>query len=152
MSEGVGLTLDPEFRYLEYAAPILSRFWKDSRSWTRSLTRAAEAAVEGAELSLELPRRAGRLLSRIERGEIAMNVRHEGLESVTADLQHMTNRLALAVVLAASVVALGVAMGVQHLPGLSRYLDVLFTMGFLGTVAFGVWLLISIARANRRRR
>jgi hypothetical protein len=62
----------------------------------------------------------------------------------------MTNRLALAVVLASSVVALGVALGVHRLRGLERYLDWLFTLGFMFSLGFGLWLVFSIWRAGRR--
>lgn len=150
MSEGVGLKLDPEFHYLENASPYFARRWKETHSAHRTMERAAGAAIEGMELSMELPRRTGRLLGRIERGEIEINIRHEGLDSVTSQFQRMTNRLALAVVLAASVVALGVALGIHRLGGIERYLDWLFTLGFLGSLAFGAWLLLSIWRAGKR--
>jgi ubiquinone biosynthesis protein len=150
MSEGIGLRLDPEFRYLEYATPYFRREWQRSHSLTTTAKRLGHSALEAAELSVELPRRARRLLGRIERGELELNVRHEGLSNFADQLQRMANRLALAVVLAASVVALGVALGVHRLRGLERYTDWLFTLGFVFSLGFGVWLVSSIWRAGRR--
>jgi hypothetical protein len=63
----------------------------------------------------------------------------------------MTNRLALAMVLAASVVALGVALGVHGLPGIEGHVRILLALGFLFSLAFGAWLVASIWRAGRQR-
>jgi hypothetical protein len=62
----------------------------------------------------------------------------------------MTNRLSLAMILAASVVALAVALGTHRAGDFQRYLDWLFLLGFVFSLGFGVWLLISILRAGRR--
>jgi len=147
MSEGVGLSLDPEFHYLEFASPFFRRRWDLTHSLRTTVERLGR---EAAEMSTDLPRRTERLLSRIERGEVELNVRHEGLDSFANQFQRMTNRLALSVVLAASVVALGVALGVHRVRGLERYLDWLFTLGFVFSLGFGIWLIVSIRRTGRR--
>ena len=150
MSEGLGLMLDPEFRYLEFARPIIREHWERSRSLRVGVTRLGRAAAAAAELGLELPRRADRLLGRLERGELELNVRHEGLGKFALELQGMTNRLALALILAASVVALSVAIGFQGSAGFSRYFRWLFGLGFCFSLAFGVWVLVSIWRSRGR--
>jgi ubiquinone biosynthesis protein len=150
MSEGVGLKLDPGFHYLEFAAPYFKAYWERTHSIQSTAQRLGRAAVEAVELSADLPRRAERMLGRLERGDVEFNMRTDGLESLSNQLQRMTNRLAIAVVLAASVVALGIALGVRRLPGLERYLDWLFSLGFVFSLAFGLWLIVSILRAGRR--
>jgi ubiquinone biosynthesis protein len=150
MSEGIGLRLDPEFHYLEYAAPFFRRESQRSHSLVSAAQRIGRSTAEAAELSVELPRRVRRLLGRFERGELELNVRHEGITAFADQLQRMTNRLALAVVLAASVVALGVSLGVRRLSGLERYTDWLFTLGFVFSLGFGLWLVLSIWRAGRK--
>ncbi len=150
MSEGLGLMLDPEFRYLEFAAPIVRENWRRGRTLKAGFARLGRAAAEATDLGLDFPKRAGRLLGRAERGELELSVRHEGLDRFAHDLQGMTNRLALSMLLAASVVALAVALGVNGLPGGERYVRVLFAFGFLFSLAFGVWLLVSILRSGRR--
>jgi ubiquinone biosynthesis protein len=148
MSEGIGLRLDPDFRYLEFASPIIKKHWQGTRSLRAGAARFGRAAADAADLGLELPRRAGRLLARLERGEMELNVRHEGLERFAHELQGMTNRLALAMLVAASVVALGVALGFQG--GAAPYLRWLFALGFLFSLAFGAWVLASIWSSRHR--
>ena len=150
MSEGLGLMLDPGFQYFEFASPIFRKHWEASRSPAAGVVRLGRAAAEAAELGLGFPRRAGRLLGRLERGELELNVRHEGLTKFAQELQGMTNRLALAMILAASVVALGVALGFRRSDGLASHLWLLFALGFLFSLVFGVWVVGSIWRSRRR--
>ena len=149
MSEGLGLTVDPDFRYLDYAAPFFQSRWNRYHGLASTAERAGRAAFDAAELTLELPRRAGMLLGRLERGEIDLNVRHEGLQRFSNQLQSMFNRLALAVILAASVVALALALGVGAFAGASTYMNWLFRIGLLFSVIFGVALVWSMWRAPR---
>ena len=97
-----------------------------------------------------LPRRTQRLMGRLERGEMEINVRHERLEAVTREFQHMTNRLSLAMILASSVVALAVALVANRGAEVQRYMDWLFLFGFVFSLGFGVWIMVSILRAGRR--
>ena len=113
MSEGMGLMLDPGFRYIEYASPLIRRNWRERMSLKSRLAEFGRSAAEVAELAPTLPGRTNRLLARLERGEFELNVRHERLDEVTREFQRMTNRLSMALVVAASVVALSVAMAVQ---------------------------------------
>jgi ubiquinone biosynthesis protein len=150
MSEGLGLKLDPEFHYLDFVSPIIREHWQSARSAGASVVRLGRAAADATELVLELPRRTGRLLGRLERGELEVNIRHEGLEKLAGELQGMTNRLALAMILAASVVALGVALGFQGAAGFGPFLRWLFGLGFVFSLAFGAWVVGSIWRSRKR--
>ncbi len=150
MSEGIGLSLDPEFRYLEFAGPIFQRAARRRRGLGAMATRAGLAASEAAELGLELPRRITRLLARVERGEIALSVAHQGIENFTREFQRMTNRLALSVILGASVVALGLAVGIRHVPELGPVVGWLLRLGLLFSLLFGASVLWGIWRSERR--
>lgn len=151
MSEGLGLMLDPDFHYLEFTQPIIERHWKERRSLKAGALRIGRAAVEAAELGIEMPRRTGRILGRLERGELELTVHHEGLDHLAPELQRMTNRLALSMVVAASVVALGVALGAHGVSGVESHLRWLFWLGFVFTLAFGVWLVWSVWRSGSGR-
>jgi ubiquinone biosynthesis protein len=150
MSEGVGLTLDPAFHYFEHASPIFRRHWMQRRSLDASLRRLGRAATDAAELGIELPRRLDLLLGRLERGEIQMNVQHQGLERVTREFQRMTNRLALSVILAASVVAVGIAAGIRGAGAGDPILAWLLRLGLLFSLGFGIAVIWGMWRAGRR--
>ena len=149
ISEGLGAQLDPDFRLFEFATPYLQQFWLEHRSPKALALRVGQAALDTAELGLELPRRASRLLGQIERGELEFNVNHEELREFSRQLQRMTNRLALTMLLAAAIVALGLMMVVYHPPGWEWYGGWLFGLAFLSSLGFGGWLMWSIWRAGR---
>jgi ubiquinone biosynthesis protein len=150
MSEGIGLTLDPDFNYLEYAGPLMLKAWKRQNSLGAVALRAGRAAADTVELSFDLPHRVSRLIARMERGEVPLHVTHHGIEGLTRDLQRMTNRLALAILLAASVVALGVAVGVHNAPGLEPLVLWLFRLALFFSLVFGASVLWGIWRSSRR--
>jgi len=150
MSEGLGLTLDPDFRYLDYASPFFQERWNRYHGLASTAKRVGRAAADAAELTLDLPRRTNLLLGRLERGEMELNVQHEGLQRFSNQLQTMFNRLALAVILAASVVAMAIALGVRAFPGGIVYLSWMFRIGLMFSLVFGGALLWSMWRAPRR--
>jgi ubiquinone biosynthesis protein len=150
MSEGIGLRLDPDFHYLEYASPIFQKRWTSLHTLPATAARFGRAALDAAELGAQLPRRTGLLLGRLERGELELNVRHEGLEAFARQFQRMTNRLALAVILAASVVALGLAIGVRGIRHGETLVEWLFRLGIVFSLVFGAGLLWSMWRGPRR--
>jgi ubiquinone biosynthesis protein len=150
MSEGIGLMLDPEFRYLEYASPFFRRRWTHHHALGPLTRRVGMASLDALELGVDLPRRTGRLLARLERGELELNVHHEGLSAFAGQMQRMTNRLALAVILAASVVALALALGVRGVPDGHTSMTWLFRLGLLFSLLFGAGLLWSMWRAPKR--
>jgi len=150
MAEGLGLSIDPDFRYLEFSTPIIKKLARRRYSPAVMARRAGLAAIEAAELGSEFPRRAARLLGRIERGEIAIKVDHRGLDGATREFQRMTNRLVLAMLLAASIVALGLAAGIRMVPSLEPIVDWLFRIALLFSLAFGVSVLWGMWRSERR--
>lgn len=149
LSEGLGAQLDPDFRLFEFAAPYLQDFWMRRRSPGAITKRAAQAALDTIELGLELPRRVDRFLGQLERGELEMNIHHEGLREFTRQMQRMANRLALSILLAAMIVALGLVMLVYHPPGWERFGGWLFGLLFLLSLAYGAWLMWGIWRSGR---
>lgn len=149
MAEGLGLSLDPDFRYLEFATPVIKKLAQRRYSPAALARRAGLAAVEAAELGTEFPRRAARLLGRFERGEIAIKVDHRGLENATREFQRMTNRLVLAMLLAASIVALGLAAGIRMVPALEPAVDWLFKIALLFSLALGVSVLWGMWRSGK---
>ena len=56
----------------------------------------------------------------------------------------MTNRLALTLLLAATIVALGLVMTVYHPPGWAQYGGWVFGVAFLFSLGLGGWLMWKI--------
>lgn len=149
MSEGLGARLDPDFRLFEFAAPYLQQVWVERNSPTALAKRLVQSTLDAAELGIDLPQRIARLLSQVERGDLAFDVRHEGLRDFTRQLQRMVNRLVLTILFSATIVALGLLMIVYHPPVWERVGGWLFGLALLFALGFGAWLMWSIWRSGK---
>ncbi len=149
MSEGLGVMLDPDFKLFEFAEPYLRKFWSDRRSPFALANKMGSSALEATELTLDLPRRIARLLEKTERGEMNMSIHVDEVSWTIRQLQKMTNRLAIAIILGATIVAFGMIVGVFR-PSVSEpVLAPMFLIGFFFSIAFGGWLVWSIWRTGR---
>jgi len=149
INEGISMTLYPEFRMLDFAAPIVMRYLREQRSPEKVLPQLARSAMDSLELGLNLPKRAARLLKQVERGQLEFNINYEGLRQFANQMEKMTNRLAMAIVLAAVIVALGIVLVVFHPASWQAFGEYLFFFAFISSLGFGAWLLWSIWRSGK---
>jgi ubiquinone biosynthesis protein len=149
ISEGLGAQLDPNFKLFEFAAPYLQEFWLQRRSPKAMALRLGQSTLDAVELGLTLPHHVSRLIGQVERGELELNVNHEGLQDFARQLHRMVNRLGLTILLAATVVALGLMMIIYHPPGWEIYGGWLFGMTFLLSLGLGSWMMWTIWRSGR---
>ena len=146
MSEGLGVRLDPEFRLFEFAAPYFQKFWLEGRSPLALSRKLGADLFDLADLSVGLPRRAERLLTRIEREGLPTAVRLQGLDPVMAELSRIANRLSLSILLAALIVGLALLMQLYHPPFWPRIAAPFFYLSAAAAVALGGWLVWSMVR------
>lgn len=149
MSEALGARLDPEFKLFEFMESGLKEFWLRQRSPAILAKKFGLAALDATELSLALPRRASRLLDRAETGNLGIKVRVDDLATFTHQLQRMVNRLALSVLLAATILALALLMLTYHPPLWEQIAGWVFTLVFVVSLVFGAWLMWRIWRSDR---
>lgn len=149
IAEGIGTFLYPGFRMIEFAAPYLRHFGEEQRSPKVLLPRLGQATLDGLELGIDLPRRVNRLLGQLERGQFEVRINLDVLQQFMAQMQRMTNRLALTVLLGATIIALGMVMVVYHPTAWQRFGQYVFAFAFISSVAFGAWLMWSIIRSGR---
>lgn len=148
MSEGLGAQLDPGFNLLAFAEPYLKRFWLQSRGPIYMAHKLTAGMIDLADLGLGLPQRLRRLTGQIERGEVTLTTRHEGLDEMRLELNRIANRLARSILLAALIIGLALLMLIYHPPGWETWGGWFFGLSFLAVFVLGVGLLWSIWRSN----
>jgi ubiquinone biosynthesis protein len=148
INEGISMTLYPEFRMLDFAAPYVMRYWQEQRSPQKMIPRLGKSALDGLELSLSLPRQAARLLKQAERGQLEFNVNYDGLRDIVSQMQKMANRLALSIIIGATIVALGMIMQAYTPPEWEPIGRVIFGIAFVFSVAFGAYIMWSIWKSG----
>jgi ubiquinone biosynthesis protein len=148
MSEGLGAQLDPDFKLLAFAEPYLRRFWLQTRAPAYLARKMAQGVLDLTDLGLGLPQRLRRLLSQLERGQVTVTSRHEGLDEALAELNRIANRLAVSILTAALIIGLGLLMLVYHPPGWATWGGWFFGLAFLIAFVLGLGLLWSIWRSR----
>lgn len=149
IAEGTGMMLYPGFQMFRFADPYVRTFWTEQRSLGAMAPRIGQAAIDSLELGLELPRRMARLLELLERGQMEVNINMQPIRFFMAQMQKMTNRLALAMLLSAVIVALALVLVVYHPATWESLGNIIFGLAFVSSLAFGAWLMWSIIRSGR---
>ncbi|HET9016179.1 MAG TPA: AarF/ABC1/UbiB kinase family protein [Thermomicrobiaceae bacterium] len=150
MYEGVGRRLDPGFQPFDVAEPYVRRAVIERylpRSW---LPRAISSSDEAIRLAGTLPRRANRLLTRAEQGDLEVAMRVVETDDLIIQAQVMVNRLVVAILTAASLISLGLLLTVYHPASLIDWLGPLLVIGAFVTLLGSAYLGIRILRSTRR--
>ena len=149
--EGTGRALDPDFVLADAVRPFAMRLVRDRLSPVVAGRRALRTLRQAADLAQAFPRRLDDLWDQLEEGEITFGVEVRHLEEVVSKLNNMVNRIAFSVVVAALIVgsALMLHAGKDSwdMPILGLRIPVA-QITFLGAVAAGAWLLISMIRSR----
>lgn len=149
--EAMGRDLDPDFDIAGQAAPILERLVRERYAPLRMLRRGLDTTGELFDVVTHLPRDLGRLLRLARRGRLEVHVDVHSLRRVGNQLDRAANRLTIGIVIAALIIGSSIVMTVPGGPNLFG-LPLFGLIGFLAAFVGGVWLLVSIRRANREDR
>jgi len=149
MMEGVGLQLAPDFDMFAVSEPYVRRFvWQmaSPHSWGPSVLRGIS---DWAELLGILPRVGSQLLTRAERGELEVTIRHKELDQALVRLDRLANRISISVLLAALIVGLALLVPAFNLARQWGLATMLVIAGFVGASLLGLWLMFSIWRSRK---
>ncbi len=117
MSEGLILAIAPNKALGDFLEPVASSITVakfDPQEWGE---RAKVAAIEAAELSVELPRRADRVLADIERGNLRVWTRVDDVEPALRRLEAIAERVNATMIAAACIVGLTILLAFYHPQG-----------------------------------
>lgn len=101
--DGLGRRLDPTFRLEDALSPFAERLLLqrlDPRYWAG---RAREATLDAVMFSTEVPSYARRLLERLDKDGVDVNLRADELEPLVSRAEGMTDRLVLGLIVAAMI-------------------------------------------------
>ncbi len=149
--ESVGYSLDPDFVLVEAVQPFARRLVQERLSLRRAGNGFLRTLRQTNQLMRDLPQRVDDFWDQLEEGEITIGIDLRRLESLTAKLDVVVNRLAFSVVVAALIIGSsliilgGAASKTWHFLGLSLPIA---ELSFILAGLLGAWLLISIIRSR----
>lgn len=117
IADGMVLAITPETPLTHFLEPIAKRVTSAKLAPAAWARRARTSAMEAAELSVELPRHADRVLADLERGNLRVWARIEDLDPMLTRFEHMVERANATMIAAACVVGITVLFAVYRPAG-----------------------------------
>ncbi|MDA8107943.1 MAG: AarF/ABC1/UbiB kinase family protein [Betaproteobacteria bacterium] len=150
--EAQASALDPAFDMAgalqRYTPRLLGRDLLPELSGMSALVKGYRAAGMLRLLALRLPQLLAKGLQQLEKGELALRVRHERIEELTRHLERATNRLSFSLVIAAIVIASAILTG-THIGAHVEGVPLVGLLGYGIAGVLGLWWAIAILRSGR---
>ena len=146
-AESIGRELDPEFTIMHHLQPfaeqlVLERY--DPRYLLRKLGHTTEGIEE---LLVLLPTALVQIMQKLRHGELHLGLEVQQLDRLIREFDTASNRLTLAIILAASIIGSALIMQTQMPPVIMGY-PLFGMLGFLLSGILGLGLVIAILRAG----
>lgn len=146
-SEGVARELDPELNVIEEVRPIVERLAAEQRR-PENVWRGIRNNVRHIlAFQKQLPERLSQITKKLERGELAIEFRHENLEGLHHTLEDIASRLTVAIIVGSIVIGSSLIVTAEVGPMLFGY-PTLGVIGFLISALLGLWIVVNILRAR----
>jgi ubiquinone biosynthesis protein len=144
----VGLELYPDFNVFEVAKPYARELVMERFTPQRVAQRTQQEARNYARMLLEVPYQIHDALAEVRDGQIEVGFRHEGLDPLFDRIDHVFNRLVIAMLVASGI--LGSALIGIFADGPSIFgLHFLAVIGFVLSGLLGAWLAWGVIRSGR---
>ncbi len=139
--EGVGKELSPTFNLVDYAKPTIEKLVKSQFGFSALKNRTEISAQLWAQLAERLPEDATRILDRIRRNKVRLNIDVDSVEYLTAAIDRSSRNVSWAMVISALIVG----SSIMVLANRSEEMDLRAIIGLLGYLFAGslvVWRVI----------
>lgn len=146
--ESVGRQLDPEFKTVEHAAPLVEAVAADRFRPGPLAMRTAGAGREVLGALRSLPANVAEITRRARTEGFSLQVIHRNLDYLVREMDRSSNRLSFAIVIAAIVIASSIMVHAAAGPHLFGY-PLLGVVGFVTAAVLGIGLAIGILRSGR---
>ena len=146
MCEGILQAIDPHSSISDYLQPMASKMLYGAVAGDGLAERLRDSAMDAAELSIELPRRIDRVLGEIERGNLRVWARVEGVDPLLKRVEHIAERANVTMLASAFVIALSIIMQFYHPQGWRQWIGAVFWVAVAGVAINCVRTLIGLRK------
>jgi len=147
--EGIGRQLYPGFNVFEFARPYTREFLRQRYSPENIAVRGGRELQGYFNMLREFPGQLHDSLELMTSGDLKINFVHRNLEEPMRRFTISTNRLVVAIVLAALILGSSIiGLFAQEGPKIMG-ISVFALFGFITSGLFGLWLVVGILRSGR---
>jgi len=147
--ENITSRLDPQGNMIEYVRPFAEEMLSYRFHPLKEARELGAAAVEFLDLLKDLPYELRSAIRRIREGRVRLEIEQVGQEETRKTVNRVTNRLAVAMIIAALLVASSLLV-VSKLPPLISSVSIVGISGFAIAAILGLFLAFSALRAYNR--
>jgi ubiquinone biosynthesis protein len=149
MMEGVGMQLDPDLDVFGIARPYAQRVMLEQIAPSELKERLLEGGRVLSETAILVPQQVSDVLERLNNGELVVQTRETELRRLGGAIIGAANRLALAIVLAALLLAISVLSISISLGDWQGWLPTtLLVLGIAGAMFLGLLLALALVRGS----
>ena len=151
--EGTSKQLDPDFDVLENIKPYGLKLLAEQYSFKNVSNEASHAIAQAFTLFYNLPLEIRDIVKQVRKGKIVLNTRQIGFENYQKQQDFIANRLVLAIIIGALIIAAALSYG----SALDRDVAGLFGIPFFSLICFliagflGFLIFINDYRSGRNR-
>jgi ubiquinone biosynthesis protein len=146
--EGSARLIYPDLDVIAEARPMVVRLAKERFSLPNVLHALRRTLESAWRLHSQLPSRLDNLVRKAERGEISVRLKHENLTGLRETMETASNRLSLAIILAALFLGSSMIINSKLEPLLFGY-PALGVLGYFVSGILGLGLVIIILRRKK---
>ena len=146
--ESVGRQLDPSFKMVEHAQPLVGRLVVERHRPRALARRTADAGHAALKAFKSAPRDVVDLIRKARGEGLQIQFIHRNLDYFIREMDRASNRLSFAIVIAAIVIGSAVVVHAGIGPQMFGY-AALGLAGFIGAGVLGIGLAIGILRSGR---
>ena len=143
----VGRMLDPDFNVAELIEPEARRLILRKASPRRAARELGLSLWHTSRILRSVPERLRSIVQKIESGTLTVAFKHQGLEGLMSELDRVSNRLSVSIILGSTVVGSSIALHARVLA--IRGVSAIGIVGYLIAAMLGLWLVWDILRSGR---
>ena len=147
--EEMGYQLDSQYNLRKAFEPVLMELMKERRDPSRLLSGAKHSFVQGLQYLQGLPEELRRILKKVEKDSLRVNLQHKGLDKLDYTISDASNKITLGIIIGCLIVGSSLVI-TTDIPPLLFDIPVIGWIGYVMSMVLGVWVVIDIFRGNRR--
>lgn len=147
--EEMGTSLDSEYNLKKAFEPVLIDLMKERRNPARLLAGARDSAMQGLQYLQTLPDDLRRILKKIEKDSLKVNLQHKGLDKLEYTISDASNKITLGIVIGCLIVGSSLVVTTK-VPPLLFDIPVIGWVGYVMSMLLGMWVAFDIIRGGKR--
>lgn len=141
--EGTAKNLNPKFNLTDVSKDLLESIKKDKFNTKRLFNKTYSSAYNMLEDFREIPKMLNTIFYKISNDKIKLNMNHEGLSKFRRELNAVTNKLSLSLIISAIIIGSSTIAQAKTGPQILE-MSAIGLVGFLLAGIMGIILIVSI--------